>query len=161
MRTGDVFLWKAYPYQNDGKIKNRWFVYLGDLKNDPFDDDTLIAVVAPTTTTQTDHYRPGEHREKHLTIGFTTDDGYGFEQDCMLDLSMRPAIWRKSEFREAERTRTILKKGELPTPILVRIYEKILLSKTYSIVEKSNIRRNLQGDRQLAQLPIPRRNRRK
>ena len=36
MTVGDVFLWRDYTYRATGRIKDRWFIYLGTYREDPF-----------------------------------------------------------------------------------------------------------------------------
>jgi len=37
MRVGDIYIWHFYPHQKDGEVKDRWFLFLGEVRNDPFD----------------------------------------------------------------------------------------------------------------------------
>jgi hypothetical protein len=48
MRVGDIYIWHSYPHQKDGEVKDRWFLFLGEVRNDPFDDDSAVYVVFPT-----------------------------------------------------------------------------------------------------------------
>jgi len=37
MRVGDIYIWHSFPHQKDGEVKDRWFLFLGEVRNDPFD----------------------------------------------------------------------------------------------------------------------------
>ena len=66
MKTGSVFCWKNYPFQKDGEPKDRWFVYLGEIKPDPLETNPeLVAIIAPTTTAQVEFYEGGRERCAH------------------------------------------------------------------------------------------------
>jgi len=72
MKIGDVFFWDQYPYNAEGEHKKRWFVYLGEYKEnpDPLDTDSPVMIIAPTTTTQLHYYDLGEPRAEHLYVRF-------------------------------------------------------------------------------------------
>ncbi len=161
MRVGDIYIWHSYPRQKDGEIKDRWFLFLGEVRNVPFDDDPSIYVVSPTATTRLEYYEQGAHREKHLYFCFRKDSGFGFEKDCILDVTLPPEHWPKRIFLDFESKGLIEKKGELPKDILEKIYNKILLSSAYSYIEKENIKRNLNQELGLTGLRKPSRRRRK
>lgn len=82
MTVGDVFLWRGYPYSATGKIKDRWFIYLGTYSEDPFSEAFLLI---PTTTTQLHYYEPGGSRCSHQFVRFRPSDGFGFEAECVAD----------------------------------------------------------------------------
>ena len=82
MTVGDVFLWRDYPYRASGRIKDRWFIYLGTYRADPFSE---VFLLIPTTTTQLHHFEPGGSRESHHFVRFQPSDGFGFEAECVAD----------------------------------------------------------------------------
>jgi len=86
MNVGDVFVWHNYPYRKAGKIKDRWFIYLGTFKADPFSRSlSEVFVMIPTTTTQLHHYEPEGDRYSHSIVRFTPSQGFGFEAECVAD----------------------------------------------------------------------------
>lgn len=144
VKVGDVFIWKDYPYQADQQVKRRWFVCLGEVKEDPLETDSrLVQIIAPTTTTQTGHYLSDGHREGHPVVLFSRASGYGFTTDCLLDLGMEPAVWQRAEVESKHREGKILVKGTLPDKVLRDIYFKVCASRSYAPKLKRQIKANL------------------
>ena len=145
MRTGSVFLWENYPFQKDGKPKNRWFVYLGETKPDPFETDpNLIAVIAPTTTAQAELYEEGQERHARPYIKFDPLPELGFTHTCILDLSYSPESSSKAVFQRYVDIGEIQLKGSIPESSLRKIFEKICSPySAYSYKLKLDIHRNL------------------
>lgn len=83
MRIGTVFKWLDYPFQEDQKVKDRWFIYLGtsSILENP------LCVYISTATTQTYHYQNQGKRSHHKCLPFKKGQ-FGFEQDCLVDLNM-------------------------------------------------------------------------
>lgn len=81
MEIGD-FLWRNYPFAVTGKIKDRWFLYLGKYKEDPFSE---CCILIPTATTQLHHFERGGSRAGHSYVMIKASDGFGFEADCVID----------------------------------------------------------------------------
>jgi hypothetical protein len=165
MNIGDVFFWDQYPYHAEGKHKKRWFVYLGEFKEnqDPLDEDSPIMIIAPTTTTQLHYYDLGEPRAEHLYVRFCPNDGFGFISECILDLAEADIVVHKTDFQKQEKSGLIEKKGQLSTSKLREIYRKIWDSKGYSWKLKYQIRANLNevGITGLPKLRKPKRDRRR
>jgi len=163
MKIGDVFSWDQYPYNVEGKHKKRWFVYLGEYKEnpDPLDKDSPVMIIAPTTTAQLHYYNPGEPRAEHPHVRFYPKDGFGFVSECILDLAEADVVVRKTDFQNQEQLGFMEKKGQVTTSRLKEIHKKISNSKGYSWKLKYQIRENMNkiGITGLPKLPKPKRNR--
>lgn len=146
MQVGCVFLWGNYPFQKDGEVKNRWFIYLGESKSDPLEtDEALIFVIAPTTTSLLDFYEEGCERCKHPYVRFEPLPEHGFTHPCVLDLAYPPAFLTRADFRSFMERGEIHEKGNLFAHDLKLIYEKLCSSSgsAYSYKLKQDIRSNL------------------
>jgi hypothetical protein len=160
MEIGGVFTWENYPNATDNKIKRRWFVYLGETKEDPFvKDDWKIYIIAITTTTQEQYYLDGGERHNNPHIKFKQEYGFGFASECILDLSFQPESSSRSIFLQNIRNGNIKQKGVISAEILKQIYDKICLSRAYSYKIKQDIHQNLNanGIKGLSQPPLRRR----
>jgi hypothetical protein len=84
-KVGDVLKWAAYPLPDDenSKIKTRWFIYLGEMK-----DGTHCAIMC-TPTTQLQYYEPGQSRSNRPTFSIKTGQ-FGFKCECIIDFKMNP-----------------------------------------------------------------------
>jgi hypothetical protein len=84
MEAGEVFYWVDFPLQNDGELKNRYFLYLGHSSI----VDTPIVVNLITTTTQLDYYKQGGRRANNHVFHVDKGKYPFFSMDCLLDLSI-------------------------------------------------------------------------
>ena len=121
MRVGTVFLWNRYPYQNDGVVKNRWFIYLG--QTDRFSAPIYVHIA--TSTTQTQHYRPGGSRADHKSLRFKAGE-YGFCDDCLVDPNQIDSDIQAADFERCVSDGRIEILAELPEELLRRLYDLIL-----------------------------------
>ena len=160
MKTGSVFLWENYPFQKDGKPKDRWFVYLGETKPDPLETNPdLIAIIAPTTTALADFYEEGRERRLHPHIKFEPLPEFGFTHVCVLDLSYSPESSSKAVFQRYVNKGEIQVKGAIPASSLREIYGKICSPSSnsfYSYRLKLDIHHNLNAIG-ITGLPLPER----
>lgn len=154
MNVGDVYRWENYSHQSDQIVKRRWFVCLG--LTDPFQtDEVLISFFMATTTTQEEYYRPGGSRERKPIVRFRAAGGFGFPQDCILDLGFGPDILSKRDFSSLISSGEIVKEGEIAEEGLLReIYMKIIESTAYSQDYKYQIKNNLNKSG-IHNLPVP------
>jgi len=67
LTPGLLFLWPKYEHQNDGIIKDRYFLFLGET-NDIIDPDSLYYLV--TGTSLCNYYDCGEDRENSCHVRF-------------------------------------------------------------------------------------------
>lgn len=157
MDVGDVFTWDQYPYSNE-ETKRRWFVYLGEYKDnpDPFDDTSSIMIIAPTTTTQTQYYEPGERRAENPFVRFSPNEGFGFTEECILDLAHGDLVIPQDIFLKDVESQKIQIKGKLSDQKLREIYDKIYHSRGYSLMLKLQIHDNL-NKAGISNLPKPKR----
>ena len=141
LELGDVFTWEQYPYHIEGEPKRRWFVYLGEYKENPDPFEGNVMIIAPTTTTQIHYYEPRESRARNPHVRFTPEDGFGFAAESVLDLSNEHIVVAKSVFRSNETSINV--RGKVSHARLRLIYEKIRASTGYSPKSKAQIYENL------------------
>lgn len=125
MKPGTVFKWNNFPYPKfGGKIKARWFIYLGDtgLLSSP-----IIAHLCTTTTTLED-FKPMGKRATHRFFLFTKVKYPFFDQDCILDYDEEPYPEEKNSLLT---NTSIEMKGELDNACLKTIYYGIWKSSYY------------------------------
>lgn len=160
MDVGDVFTWDQYPYSNE-ETKRRWFIYLGEYKDtpDPFDNTSSIMIIAPTTTTQTQYYEPGEMRAGIPFVRFSPNEGFGFTEECILDLAHRGLVIPQDIFLENLESQKIQIKGKISDQKLREIYDKIYHSRGYPLMLKRRIHENL-NKTGISNLPKPKREKR-
>ena len=144
MEAGSVFIWENYPNANDKIIKPRWFVYFGEIRDDPFiSGKGEIFTIAFTTTSKIDFYVKGGERFDKPHIRFKPREGFGFELECVLDLSFPPDSTSLQILRANINERNIKQKGVISKEKLRQIYYKILESKSLSRKLKQIIHNNL------------------
>jgi hypothetical protein len=156
--TGDVFVWKDYPNQFDGVIKNRWFICLGKVGENRIEtDERFLFLLAATATTQLHYYYETGERANHPVVRFGAIDGFGFSSDCLVDFAMPPEMRQKSFWLEKERAGAVEIKGRLTCDKLRQIFSVLcgeMRRAAYSRMEILSIRENLRliG---ISDLPIP------
>jgi hypothetical protein len=134
MQLGSVFVWNNFPFREEGKVKNRYFVYFGESHY----PDNPIKVFLITTTSRIYHYEEEGARKNHNYYRFKAGS-FGFIEDSILDLDSYYDIDKK-EFEKYKGD--ITEQGKLPKDILINIYNLILKSKKISIKVKQDIHDN-------------------
>jgi hypothetical protein len=136
LKCGDVFKWIDFPYQNDGKIKDRWFIYLGrmDITSSP------LFYYMQTTTTQIGDFDNG-NRVDHKTVLLKATET-PFQLNCLMDVSI-PLLKFTSELILSVEDKCIYK-GHLPENKKREILKKI--EKTISKVQYRDIRESFRRD---------------
>ena len=141
METGDVFLWRNYPYAVTGKIKDRWFLYLGKYRVDPFSE---IYLLIPTATTQLHHFEPGGRRASHSYIMIKASDGFGFEADCVIDFDEVFYDTTERDFAQFCSRGDIIPKGRIDNQqTLLKIYKAVEAARDVDRCIKLCVRYNL------------------
>jgi len=141
MDFGDVFLWRNYPFAVKGKIKDRWFLYLGTYKADPFSE---VIMLIPTATTQLHHFEAGGSRYDHSVVIMNASEGYGFEADCVLDFDEVFYDTSKTDFDRYACDMTI--KGKVNSNKKMKeIYEAIAKARDVDNIIKICIRDNFKN----------------
>ncbi|GAH57679.1 unnamed protein product, partial [marine sediment metagenome] len=80
MQLGSVFIWKKFPFREEGKEKDRYFVYFGK-SHFPGNPINIFLI---TTTSKVNEYEEGARKNR---IYYKFKAGYfGFVEDCILDL---------------------------------------------------------------------------
>ena len=126
MKPGAVFRWKEFPYPKyAGKIKARWFIYLGDTG---LLSAHVIAHIC-TTTTSLDDFGPRRKRASHRHLLLKKTRYPFFDEDCILDFDEWPYSVEK---KSLENNPDIEIKGELDQECLKTIYYGIWKSSFYS-----------------------------
>lgn len=84
IETGDVFLWRNFPFNRDknSEIKSRLFVCVG--KSDPFMKPRYLYVV--TSTTRLHYYARGGLRRHHSYMKISASEECGFVKDSIVDV---------------------------------------------------------------------------
>lgn len=143
MEIGDVFVWRNYPFAVTGKTKDRWFLYLGKYREDPFAE---FYILIPTATTQLHHFEPGGSRAGHSHIVVFVSDGFGFEADCVIDFDEVFYDTTEREFTLYFDKGEILLKGKIDKePMLRKIYEAVLAARDIDRCIKRQVRDNLRS----------------
>lgn len=120
MQVGTVFLWIDFPYQINGEIKSRLFIYLG---KSHFSIEPQFAYLF-TTTTKFNHYKKdGDRKNNSFTI-FEKGE-YCFDERCILDLD---SGLHEIEISLLENNNKIIIKDTLPNDKLKEIYDLVLKS---------------------------------
>ena len=134
MQLGSVFIWNNFPLREEGKAKNRYFVYFGESHY----PDNPIKVFLITTTSKTYYYEEEGARKNYKFYRFKAGS-FGFVKDSILDLDSYYDIDKKvfEDYKE-----DLEEKGKLPEPILKNIYNLILKSKNISMKVKQDIHSN-------------------
>ena len=81
MQLGSVFTWNSFPFREEGKEKNRYFVYFGESHY----PDSPVKVFLITTTSRIYHYEEEGARTSHNYYRFKAGS-FGFIEDSILDL---------------------------------------------------------------------------
>ena len=117
MKIGTVFFWDNLQVDLSGKIKSRWFIYLGKT---PYGIDPPRSHLG-TTTTQLRYYGVSGYRQHNITLRFSAGES-GFEQDCILDIDKDI----HSELTlKLENNSNIIIKGHLKKEKLEKLYDLI------------------------------------
>jgi len=134
MQLGSVFTWNSFPFREEGKEKNRYFVYFGESHY----PDNPVKIFLITTTSRIYHCKEGGARTSHNYYRFEAGF-FGFVKDSILDLDSYYDIDKKDFEKYKD---NIEEKGQLPEPILRNIYNLILQSINISIKVKQDIHYN-------------------
>ena len=134
MQLGSVFTWNSFPFREESKEKNRYFVYFGESHY----PDSPVKVFLITTTSRIYHYEEEGARKNHNYYRFEAGS-FGFVKESILDLDSYYDIDKK-DFEECKED--ITEKGKLPEDILRNIYYLILQSKNISMKVKQDIHDN-------------------
>ena len=134
MQLGSVFIWKNFPFREEGKEKDRYFVYFGESHY----PDNPVKVFFITTTSRIYHYEEEGARKNHNYYRFKAGS-FGFIKDSVLDIDSYYNI-EKKDFEDYKEDWE--EKGKLPEIILKNIYNLILKSKNISMKVKQDIHYN-------------------
>lgn len=134
MQLGSVFIWENFPFREEGKEKDRYFVYFGESHY----PDNPVKVFFITTTSRIYHYEEEGARKNHNYYRFKAGS-FGFIKDSVLDIDSYYNI-EKKDFEDYKED--LEKKGKLPEIILKNIYNLILKSKNISMKVKQDIHYN-------------------
>jgi len=134
MQLGSVFIWKNFPFREEGKEKDRYFVYFGESHY----PDNPVKVFFITTTSRIYHYEEEGARKNHNYYRFKAGS-FGFIKDSVLDIDSYYNI-EKKDFEDYKED--LEEKGKLPETILKNIYNLILKSKNISMKVKQDIHYN-------------------
>ena len=134
MQLGSVFIWKNFPFREEGKEKDRYFVYFGESHY----PDNPVKVFFITTTSRIYHYEEEGARKNHNYYRFIAGS-FGFVEDSILDVDS-PYNIEKKDFEDYKED--LEEKGKLPETILKNIYNLILKSKNISMKVKQDIHYN-------------------
>ena len=134
MQLGSVFIWKNFPFREEGKEKDRYFVYFGESHY----PDNPVKVFFITTTSRIYHYEEEGARKNHNYYRFKAGP-FGFVKDSVLDIDSYYSI-EKKDFEDYKED--LEEKGKLPEIILKNIYNLILKSKNISMKVKQDIHYN-------------------
>ena len=134
MQVGSVFIWKNFPFREEGKEKDRYFVYFGESHY----PDNPVKVFFITTTSRIYHYEEEGARKSHNYYRFKAGS-FGFIKDSVLDVDSYYNI-EKKDFEDYKED--LEEKGKLPEIILKNIYNLILKSKNISMKVKQDIHYN-------------------
>lgn len=137
MDIGSVFKWDDYPKQKDGKLKARWFVYLGlsSILSNPQN------VFLLPSTTQIELYEKGNRRQNHKKIRRFKSGSCGFEDESIIDIHFFENNWILDEFNKYSRDMEV--KGKISNNILTQLYNFILTDYYIEKIIIVDIRRNL------------------
>jgi len=138
MKLGSVFIWRNFPFQGDGKVKDRYFIYLGKSRY----PDNPIMVFLITATSRVHYYEEGEIRIRHNYIKFKSGQ-FCFAKDCIVDVD---SIDNLKEMDFLNHKKDIEEKTVLTEFILKKIYNLILKSKYISMKIKQDIHTNYNFD---------------
>jgi hypothetical protein len=139
MKVGTVFIWRDFPFQRDGIVKDRYFIYLGKSR----DPDNPIMVFLFTATSQVHYYEEWGSRTGHNYIKFKSGQ-YCFTEDCIVDVDSIYNNLKETDF--LNHTEDIEEKTVLTEFTLKRIYNLILKSKYISMKIKQDIHTNYNFD---------------
>lgn len=117
MKLGSVFIWKNFPFREEGKEKDRYFVYFGE---NHYPDDP-VKVFFITTTSRIYHYEEEGARKNHNYYRFKAGS-FGFIKDSVLDIDSYYNI-EKKDFEDYKED--LEEKGKLPEIILKNISMKV------------------------------------
>ncbi len=134
MQLGSVLIWKNFPFREEGKEKDRYFVYFGESHY----PDNPVKVFFITTTSRIYHYEEEGARKNHNYYRFKAGS-FGFIKDSVLDIDSYYNI-EKKDFEDYKEDWE--EKGKLPEIILKNIYNLILKSKNISMKVKQDIHYN-------------------
>ncbi|MCJ7790142.1 MAG: hypothetical protein MUP69_08180 [Candidatus Atribacteria bacterium] len=134
MQLGSVFIWKNFPFREEGKAKDRYFVYFGESHY----PDNPIKVFLITTTSKVNKYEEDGNRKNHIHYKFKA--GYfGFVEDCILDFDSCYSIEEENFEKHKD---DMEERGKLTKFDLINIYNLLLKSRYYSKKEKQDIHTN-------------------
>ena len=138
-----LFLWANYEHQNDGIIKDRYFLFLGGT-NDMISTNSHYYLV--TGTSLCGYYNRGGDREKscHMRFKVLTHD---LPAETVFDFDLHFCLHYKNTIKESLSSMT--KIAQFTHEELATIYNKLILSDKITHDAKCNIQSGL------SQLGIP------
>jgi len=137
MDIGSVFRWNDYPKQKDGKLKARWFIYLGlsSILSNPQN------VFLLPSTTQIELYERGNRRQNHKKIKRFKRGSCGFKSESIIDIHFFENNWILGEFNKYSRDMEV--HGKVSNNTLTQLYNFILTDYYIEKIIIVDIRRNL------------------
>jgi hypothetical protein len=133
MNAGTVIKWNDFQdRQYEGKVKPRWFVYMGD--TGPLSLSYRRAYLF-TTTGQVEKFAPGGERERHTHCSFSPDTS-PFERPCVMDFD---EDYYPYELSKIETNPDIEIKERLRVQDIQMIWNRILRSSVLNKMEQRDI----------------------
>ena len=135
--VGQVLVWKRYPFQRDGILKTRYFVYLGDSGN----CTCLVECYFISCTTRLQYYQDGGERSGHIIL--RVDAGtYRLPMDSIFDFDLSFDSHHKESLQGYEADLSVL--YQLDAVEIRKFYEHICRSPKISLRAKQDVYRSME-----------------
>lgn len=140
LSLGDVYVWRNFPKVEPHK--SRWLVYIGTVKDGIDILYPCIHVPLLSTTTKDFHYDEINGNRRNDNIVYFSRGEFGFEADCILDVSRFSWIDPLQNFERALTDNKIIWKGHINNDKLREIYMCLINVKPFSYNYMEQIRDN-------------------
>lgn len=122
LNPGLLFFWPKYEHQNDGKVKDRYFLFLGET-NDIINPDSIYYLV--TGTSLCDYYECGGDRENSCHIRFKPLT-HGLPVETVFDFDLNFCMHYKNTVKVD--LAHMIKISQFSNDEIAVIYNKLILS---------------------------------
>lgn len=136
-QIGSLFKWENFPHPDDAKIKDRYFIYLGNTSR----LTPPVMVYLCTTTTQLQYYEKDGIRSRNKYLRINAGE-YGLPKDCVLDITKWTSDFAELDIVKSEACIQILCE-RLDGAFLRKVWDLIRADRSIAMIIKQDIAASL------------------
>lgn len=124
MEIGCIFKWKDFPYQKDGIIKDRYFIFMGRTSIFSLTTDYYLF----TLTAELNYYEKNSKRSNNLFI-LIKKGNYRLPEDSIIDIDVGLHTIQENKILNNNK---IINLGQISEELIRKIYNFVIITKYIS-----------------------------